>query len=177
MISPTLAERLWRRVDRSGPVVLDTACWVWTGYVCASTGYGKIANHPGAPIGAHVAAWTLTNGPVPDGLFVCHRCDNRPCVRPDHLFIGTQRDNMRDMVRKGRDNPWTLRKDVCANGHPYDDIDHEGYRACSICKGIQARQAAARQRRKKGKFQKDESCTRCAYAVRRCRCVQLGLAA
>ena len=51
---------------------------------------------------AHRAAWELANGPVPNGMSVLHRCDNPPCVRPEHLFVGTQKDNVRDMIEKGR---------------------------------------------------------------------------
>ncbi len=54
------------------------------------------------PAVAHRVAWVLTNGFIPDGLCVLHRCDNRPCVRPTHLFLGTRLDNIQDMVRKGR---------------------------------------------------------------------------
>lgn len=56
----------------------------------------------GTPYQVHRVSWEIHNGPIPDGLMVCHHCDVRHCVRPDHLFIGTQRDNIADMIAKGR---------------------------------------------------------------------------
>jgi hypothetical protein len=64
-------------------------------------GYGTIRLSR-RDVGAHRVAWTLTNGPIPAGLVVCHRCDNPPCCNPEHMFIGTQRDNLADMFAKGR---------------------------------------------------------------------------
>lgn len=52
-------------------------------------------------IDAHRASWIVHHGPIPDGMFVCHHCDNKPCVRPDHLFLGTNQDNVDDAVAKG----------------------------------------------------------------------------
>jgi hypothetical protein len=57
---------------------------------------------PGATVPATHVAWELVNGPIPNGMCVLHRCDNPPCVRPDHLFLGTRRDNVLDMAAKGR---------------------------------------------------------------------------
>ena len=87
-------DRLWKRVDKSGE------CWVWLGMRDAS-GYGRIQVGPD-PLLCHRVAWMLTNGPIPRGKHVLHRCDNRRCVRPDHLFVGTNADNVKDRVRKGR---------------------------------------------------------------------------
>jgi hypothetical protein len=63
--------------------------------------YGSL-NIAGTPELTHRLAWEATHGPIPDGLFVCHKCDNPPCCNPDHLFLGTHQDNMDDAIRKGR---------------------------------------------------------------------------
>ena len=96
----TLEERLWRRVERR-----PDGCWVFTGSR-NNKNYGQIHRGPGSRelVLVHRAAWEVTYGPVPEGLFVLHRCDNPPCCNPEHLFLGTNADNMRDMVAKGRGN-------------------------------------------------------------------------
>lgn len=66
-----------------------------------SNGYGMIKSN-GVHQRAHRVAWEIENGPIPDGLLVCHRCDNRPCCNTNHLFLGTHQDNFDDMVAKGR---------------------------------------------------------------------------
>ena len=78
-----------------------TGCWLWTGPRLPQ-GYGLIKRKDGAQLRAHRVAWELAHGPIPVGLFVCHHCDNTCCVRVDHLFLGTCRDNSADMVAKGR---------------------------------------------------------------------------
>lgn len=90
----TAAERFWRKVDKTGD------CWVWTGGK-HKDGYG-LTGVTGKTELAHRVAWEFTNGKIPEGLHVLHKCDNPPCVRPDHLFVGTHLDNMQDMNNKGR---------------------------------------------------------------------------
>lgn len=99
-----MAERFWSKVDRSGD------CWQWTAHVYGS-GYGHFQVSHRHPSKAHRVAWFLTFGKIPAGMSVLHRCDNRRCVNPAHLFLGTNSDNMADKVAKGRQ----ARGSVCAN--------------------------------------------------------------
>lgn len=97
-VSPDVsaAERLARRIGAAKP----SGC-VECGGARDKGGYVSITVR-GQHWFAHRLAWTLKNGPIPDGLLVCHRCDNPPSVNPDHLFVGTSADNDRDMRAKGR---------------------------------------------------------------------------
>lgn len=78
-------------------------CWQWQAGK-SDEGYGsfKVA---GKVVGAHRVSFVIANGAITGGLFVLHSCDNRGCVNPKHLFLGTNTDNMRDKVKKGRSNP------------------------------------------------------------------------
>lgn len=97
----TTEERFWSKVNKDGPTTahMESPCWVWVGP--KSFGYGR-TGLDGRKIWAHRFSWEAHRGPIPPNLRVLHRCDDRACVRPDHLFLGTQADNMRDMVAKGR---------------------------------------------------------------------------
>jgi len=98
-----LVDRFWGKVDRRR----DDECWPWTASVTRH-GYGQImvgAYGTGSrprPLRANRVAWELTHGPIPDGLWVLHSCDNPSCCNPSHLFLGTQTENMRDAADKGR---------------------------------------------------------------------------
>jgi hypothetical protein len=108
-----LLARFWAKVDKPAD---PKACWEWQGYR-DQLGYGQfsIRLRPGRwrRIGTHRLAWELTYGRILPRIFVCHHCDNPPCVRPDHLFLGTPGDNYVDMQRKNR----SPRHDGEHNGH------------------------------------------------------------
>jgi hypothetical protein len=90
-------ERFWSKV-RPG---VDDACWLWSASLNPD-GYGQFRQSRLGTVTAHRFSWQVHYGPIPDGMCVCHKCDVPACVRPDHLFLGTVADNMRDRDRKHR---------------------------------------------------------------------------
>lgn len=89
-------ERFWIKVKKGE----GDACWEWIAGT-TKTGYGQFL-HGGTMVKAHRLSYELCVGPIPDGLWVLHRCDNRTCVNPAHLFLGNNDDNVADMMQKGR---------------------------------------------------------------------------
>jgi hypothetical protein len=110
---PSIQKRFWSKVSICG----DEECWEWKGAI-NSTGRGlftiKRINYK-----AHRFSWFLVNGEIPAGLLVCHTCDNGKCVNPNHLFLGTYRDNVLDMIRKGRGNV------LCGENDPKSKLTEE----------------------------------------------------
>jgi hypothetical protein len=96
----TATQRFWAKVNKDGPLhpALGTRCWTWP---VEEGRYGQFWIGKGN-VGAHVFSWTLHHGVVPRGMQINHKCDRGRCVNPTHLFLGTQLDNMRDKVAKGR---------------------------------------------------------------------------
>jgi HNH endonuclease len=138
----TVEARFWRLVHKG------EGCWEWIGGRMWN-GYGRFVldQEAGKNTRAHRFAWELANGPVPAGRVVCHSCDNRACVRLDHLWLGTQADNLRDMREKGRGYSPPKRA-TCVAGHELTPentyVRPNRERACRECRRVVKRAWRAR---------------------------------
>ena len=116
------------KIDFAG----EQECWNWTGGRFDNR-YGAV-RYGGKSYRVHRVAWMIAGGTIDDGLYVLHRCDNPTCVNPNHLFLGTQDDNMKDMAAKGR-----AKKIHCKRGHEYtpkNTVWRGSFRRCLDCRRI-----------------------------------------
>lgn len=140
MIDEKLLRRFWGKVDRRPGLGPNGDCWEWTG-ARNRAGHG-IFSIARVPCVASRIALIISGNSLPlkfdaDRLMACHHCDNPPCVNPDHLFIGTQRDNMRDCAEKGRNWRGGRPKTHCLRGHELKEpnliVYRSGKRRCRTC--------------------------------------------
>ena len=109
---PPPEERLFKKVDKSGE------CWLWTGGK-THDGYGMMTIK-GKTTYVHRLSYQLHKGEIPEGMYVCHSCDVPSCINPDHLWLGNNADNMKDMYKKER--RVHVRSDTCKRGHVYEEV-------------------------------------------------------
>lgn len=143
-----------RALDKT---LIGEGCWEYGGKI-RTDGYGSVWIQNGTKEGttalAHRVVYEGMVGPIPEGMYLCHHCDNPKCVRPDHIFVGTDADNKADMYAKGRhphgETHWKSKVTHCPQGHPYSGdnlyIRNCGRRMCRACNN--ARRKKSHQRAK-----------------------------
>lgn len=136
-------QRFWNKVEKTD------GCWLWTASKNRQ-GYGYF-RFDGKMMKAHRMAWLLVHGEIPEGMLVCHTCDNPSCVNPEHLWLGTNQDNQNDMNAKGRHG--FTKRTHCPRGHEYNEVNTREYtnpvtgqfmRACRECDKLRTRSRRAR---------------------------------
>ena len=150
-------ERFWEKVDKSGRNPDKPDCWEWTANTVKTYGmFSCKRNGKSRNLQTHKYIWEKLNGPVPDGMEVCHLCNHPPCVRPDHLEVGTRSHNQRYSVLHG--NHKESRKTHCKHGHLYDEgntywkiSEHTGFktRDCKTCHKRWNQERSERRRKQK----------------------------
>jgi hypothetical protein len=150
-----IEERFFAKVNVNGPTMphMTTPCHVWMG-AKAGNGYGRISLH-GRLVGAHRVAWMISQGARP-AMHVLHKCDNPLCVNPAHLYEGTDADNTRDMISRGRrartnlDSVYASRRAMthCKRGHEFTDENMRRYNGCRSCLACQRLRKLERRRDK-----------------------------
>lgn len=128
-IDQKIIDRFWKKVEKIPP----DDCWYWIG--CLTRNRGQISIN-GKVYLAHRVSWMIHYGEIPSGLQINHHCDNPRCSRPSHLFLGTQKENIQDMLRKNRRPPYKF-KNICYRGHEKNvtniRVDKRGGRHCRLC--------------------------------------------
>lgn len=118
--------------------LVGDGCWEWQA-TKRGDGYGAFSFGRHSDWYAHRASWLLWNGPIPPGTWVLHHCDNKACIRPDHLYLGDGSRNARDRVERGQHVSGLAGRTRCKSGHPFDEDNtylYRGNRLCKMCRNI-----------------------------------------